>query len=244
MRMIIDKRYGIDAPYVIRNLGIFTIILFGFSFICFVTMHTEHPELAMILTLFFSWFGLTQMLMLLWMLFSSLCGKMHMRDLIIAKLNLTGDEHVLDVGCGRGLLLIAAAKQLTKGVATGLDLWSQTDLYANSETHTTALIQTEQVTDKVILKSGDMRQMPFEDNQFDAVISSMALHNVSSSDGRKQALQEMYRVLKPQGKLILLDFQYANEYMQALKLLSFNYMACSKRYWYMFPPVRIIFCIK
>lgn len=244
MHLIIDKRYGIDAPYVIRNLGIFAIILFGCAYICILVTHAKYPELALTLALLFSLLGLIQLIMLLWMLFSSLCGKLHMRDLIIAHLNLTGHEQVLDVGCGRGLLLIAAAKQLTHGMATGLDLWSQVDLHDNSEARTIALVHAERVADKVILKSGDMRQMPFENMQFDAIISSMSIHNVNTVEGRKLALQEIFRVLKPGGKLVLLDFQYTDEYMQTLQSLNFNFITYSKRYWHMFPPVRVIVCTK
>jgi ribosomal protein L11 methylase PrmA len=46
---------------------------------------------------------------------SSRFGKLHARDRLIARLKLRGDETVLDVGCGHGLLLIAAAKLLPRG---------------------------------------------------------------------------------------------------------------------------------
>jgi arsenite methyltransferase len=45
------------------------------------------------------------------MVWSSKVGKLRVRDRLIESLSLRGDESVLDVGCGRGLLLIAAAKQ-------------------------------------------------------------------------------------------------------------------------------------
>lgn len=63
---------------------------------------------------------------------SSRFGKFHARDRLLARLKLRGDETVLDVGCGRGLLLIAAAKLLPRGHAAGIDLWSQRDLSGNS----------------------------------------------------------------------------------------------------------------
>ena len=44
--------------------------------------------------------------------------------------HLTGDEKVLDVGCGRGLLLIGAAKRLKSGKATGIDVWDASVLPA------------------------------------------------------------------------------------------------------------------
>ena len=54
------------------------------------------------------------------MLASSRFGKFHARDRILARLKLRGDETVLDVGCGHGLLLIAAAKLLPRGHAVGI----------------------------------------------------------------------------------------------------------------------------
>ena len=61
------------------------------------------------------------------MVWSSKVGKLSARDRLIEALSLRGDESVLDVGCGRGLLLIAAAKLLTTGKAVGVDLWSAKD---------------------------------------------------------------------------------------------------------------------
>jgi cyclopropane fatty-acyl-phospholipid synthase-like methyltransferase len=66
-----------------------------------------------------------------WMLYSSRVGKLRMRGLVIDALGLRGNERVLDVGCGRGLLLIEAAKRLPEGEAVGLDLWSTRDLSDN-----------------------------------------------------------------------------------------------------------------
>ena len=53
------------------------------------------------------------------MLWSSKIGKLRARDELIGAIPWRGDEQVLDVGCGRGLLLIAAAKRLTSGKAIG-----------------------------------------------------------------------------------------------------------------------------
>jgi len=47
------------------------------------------------------------------------------RDRLLDGLGLTGQENLLAVGCGRGLLLIGAARRLPNGRAVGVDLWSQ-----------------------------------------------------------------------------------------------------------------------
>ncbi len=60
--------------------------------------------------------------------FSSRVGKLRVRDSLMGSLHWTGEEQVLDVGCGSGFALIGAAKRLTTGHATGVDIWSAEDL--------------------------------------------------------------------------------------------------------------------
>jgi cyclopropane fatty-acyl-phospholipid synthase-like methyltransferase len=50
---------------------------------------------------------------------------------LLDRIEWTGQEEVLDVGCGRGLMLIGAAKRLTTGKATGIDIWQAEDLSGN-----------------------------------------------------------------------------------------------------------------
>lgn len=236
-----STQYGIDAPPVIRNLALMTIVAFILVGLNYGMMRAHYPTLAIIFTLLFLFFGTMQLVMLLWMLYSSLSGKLSMRDKLIAGLQLTGREQVLDIGCGRGLLLIGAAKQLNQGGhAVGLDLWHKADLSSNSEQRTLALIQKEQVADRTSLESGDMRQIPFADNTFDVIVSSMAIHNVNLAVDRARAIYEIDRVLKPGGKIALLDFQFTDEYMRTLKALGWTDLHLSKRYWSMFPPVHIV----
>ena len=59
-------------------------------------------------------------------------GKFRHRDRMLAQVPWTGNEWVLDVGTGRGLLLIGAAKRLTAGRAVGIDIWSTKDLSGNA----------------------------------------------------------------------------------------------------------------
>ena len=56
-------------------------------------------------------------------LFATRTGKFVVWDELLASLNLRGDERILDVGCGRGAVLLLAAQRLRSGLATGLDLW-------------------------------------------------------------------------------------------------------------------------
>ncbi len=59
----------------------------------------------------------------------------------------------------------------------------------------------KQITPNVYLS--DMTNLPFDDNTFDAIISIASYHHLSSHERREQALKEMYRVLKPNGKILI-----------------------------------------
>src|ERR1039457_2922870 len=96
-------------------------------------------------------------------------GKFRHRDRMLAQIPWTGNEWVLDVGTGRGLLLISAAKRLTNGSAVGIDIWSAKDLSGNAPERTQANIAMENVSDKVQLRSEDASQMTFPDASFDVV---------------------------------------------------------------------------
>ena len=154
--------------------------------------------------------------------------------------NLRGDEMVLDVGCGRGLLLNIAAKRLTTGKAVGIDLWQMEDLTDNRPEATLANAEAEGVADRVEVKTGDMQQMPFLDETFDVAVASMSIHNIRDRDGRVRAVREIARVLKPGGRVALQDFQCTEEYAQTLREMGWSNVERSELIATMWPPVRIV----
>lgn len=233
--------YGIDAPPVIRNLFLFGVLTLIVGVALYFLTHKYSLVLARNLLVFALFSSAYQFISGIWMLWSSRVGKKHMRDKLINSLNLRGNEQVLDVGCGRGLLLIAAAKKLSQdGKAVGIDLWNQQDLSNNQAIFTRENAMLECVSDRIEIISGDMTKMQFEDNRFDAVIASMSIHNISTAEKRNEAIKEIARVLKPGGQVALLDFQCTKEYQKSLSECGWNNVLISKRYFWMFPPVRIV----
>ena len=85
----------------------------------------------------------------------------------------------MDIGCGRGLMLIGAAKRLTTGKAVGIDLWKAEDQSNNKPDETIKNARLEGVADRIEVQTSDMRSLGFGDASFDVVVSHWAVHNVS-----------------------------------------------------------------
>jgi arsenite methyltransferase len=141
---------------------------------------------------------------------------------LLEQINWRGDEQILDVGCGRGLLLISSAKKLTTGKATGIDIWSAKDQSENSPEGALENARLLGVRDKIEIMMADMRAMPFADHSFDLVMSHWVVHNLESKADRDTSLAEMARVLKPGGMLLLVDIEHREAYVETLKCLAFQ----------------------
>ncbi|MBI1743965.1 class I SAM-dependent methyltransferase [Candidatus Acetothermia bacterium] len=232
--------YGIDAPPVVRNLILAGVGCFALGMVANLLLAQAQLTLVRSLSLAGFFAGIGMWLGAGLMIWSSLYGKFRERDRLMELIDLRGDEQVLDVGCGRGLLLIAAAKRLKTGKAVGLDLWQAEDQSGNSPRATLANARAEGVFDRVKLETGDMRQMPFADHTFDVIVSSLAIHNVYEKEGRVKALREISRALKPGGRVALLDIQHTEEYSQTLRDLGWMEVQRTALHFWIFPPVRIV----
>lgn len=128
------------------------------------------------------------------------------RDRMISSVRWSGAEQVLDVGCGNGLVLLAAAKHLVagNGKATGIDIWNEMAGRQNAE----ALrrnAEIEDVADRVEAREADARNMPFGNSAFDVIFASLSLHHAGGTHGIRQVAAEMKRVLKPGGAILIYD---------------------------------------
>ncbi len=161
-------------------------------------------------------------------------GKFQVWQRILDELVLEGDETVLDMGCGRGAVLLAAAKRLPNGKAVGVDIW-QADQTGNSSSATLANAEIEGVADRIELHTGDMTVLPFGDNTFDVIVSSLAIHNIPRREGRRAALNEAIRVLKPGGRLAIADLWETKQHAEHLRHLGWQHVARASvgwRMWY------------
>jgi arsenite methyltransferase len=225
--------YGLDAPALVRNFAIAgaALLLGGLALAVLGVAGLAGP-----LWLAGAMFLATSAAML----HSSRRGKLIERDRLLAGLGLRGDEEVLDVGCGRGLLLIGAAKRVPAGRAVGIDIWSEADQSDNRRSATLANAEAEGVAERVEVVDGDMRSLPFADASFDAVVSSLAIHNVPDAEGRERAIFEIARVLRPGGRVALLDLRSTGDYVLALEDAGLVGVERSGRSFRMYPPVRVV----
>jgi arsenite methyltransferase len=153
-----------------------------------------------------------------------------------------GDELVLDVGCGRGLLLIRAAQRLTTGRAVGVDVWHGLQLSGNCPQAVLENARRAGVAERVQIQSSDARCLPFADASFDVVLSSLVLHNISGRAGRRQAVCEMARVLKPGGHIALLDVRHTRDYVRVLRECGLGEARRQRTNWFLWVLWPLLTC--
>lgn len=113
--------------------------------------------------------------------------------------NIQSDEKVLDVGCGTGTLAILAKQTSGHNVKIyGID--------ASPEMIERAQQKAQQDTVDVDFQIGLVENIQFPDGTFDLVMNSLMMHHLTP-DLRQKALVEIYRVLKPGGRLLIVDFE-------------------------------------
>src|SRR5262245_36557407 len=160
--------YGLDAPKVVRNLFIFGAIGLALWLTAkaglwsgVVRIPAGRSHIGSSLAFTGLWCAIPLFFTGSWMVWDSKIGKVAGREKLLDRIPWRGDEQVLDLGCGRGLMLIGAAKRLTTGTATGIDIWQSEDLTGNTPEATLDNARREDVASRVAVKSADMRQLPF-----------------------------------------------------------------------------------
>ena len=129
------------------------------------------------------------------------------------------------------MVLVAVARRLTTGRATGVDVWNVHDQSGNAPDVTLANGRAEGVRGRLDISTADMRTLPFAEGTFDVVVSSLAIHNIRRNSDRAVAVAEAWRVLKPGGRLAIADIRATRLYSKTLRELGATGVSTHRLGW-------------
>lgn len=101
--------------------------------------------------------------------------------------------HMLDVGCGTGELAYSLADHFNDSKVRGIDI---------SKTMLEKAGIKMKARKNIVFDQGDVEELPYDNNSFDIITCSHSFHHYPNKD---KAMAEMYRVLKPEGRLMIID---------------------------------------
>ena len=120
-----------------------------------------------------------------------------LREMTVSLAQVKPGDCVLEVGCGTGTLTLAAKRQAgPSGKVYGIDVIPGMIELSRRK--------AAQAQVDVTFQLGSIDDIPFPANQFDVVLCSFMIFHMSDMVRRK-GMPEIYRVLKPQGRLLVLD---------------------------------------
>jgi len=126
-----------------------------------------------------------------------LLGAERVRERLLDHAAIQPGERVLDLGCGTGALSIAVKRRVPEAEVTGLDPDPKALALARSKDAEAGL--------GIEWVQGYAGRIPFPSDRFDCVVSSLVIHHLTA-DQKREAFRDARRVLRPGGRLRLLDF--------------------------------------
>ena len=236
--------YGIDEPRTIIQLVVAGMLAVVVGFLVSAYALTANPQLARIALLVGPAVGFLILAVGTALYWSSRQGKPNEVHRIVADIPWGGDETVLDVGCGRGLGMVLASKQLTGGYSVGVDLWQRSHLSGNDPSSIWANAEREGVEEKVTPVKADPSSLPFKEGSFDVLLSATSIHRLTKRHERDTAFGEFIRVLKPGGRVGIIDAGNGGEYAGLLRQGGMSDISVRRLRFSSFPPFHVVLARK
>lgn len=137
------------------------------------------------------------------------------------------EDLILDAGCGSGRATVELSKFSKNGRIVALDLFDPKSESISSKELLEKNLEIAGITNKVQIVQGDVTDLEFEDNTFDAAISVLLVNNLGKA--KLKGLKELFRVLKPGGKILVIVPTFS---LQTLAVLSvFSLILTSSKEW-------------
>ncbi len=139
---------------------------------------------------------------------------------LVQKANIRLGMNVLDLGCGTGTLTVMLKRAYPNAHITGMDGDPQVLQIAREKSRGLNIQWDEALASS----------LPYPNSSFDRVVTSLVIHHLVTEDKRR-AFEEIYRVLKPQGELCVLDYgmphsttaRFITGYMHGLEEAADNF---------------------
>jgi ubiquinone/menaquinone biosynthesis C-methylase UbiE len=116
---------------------------------------------------------------------------------LIEQAEIRAGHRILDLGCGTGTLAIMVGRAQPKAEVVGLD--------ADPRMLKVASAKAAREAPAIKFDQGMAFSLPYPDSSFDRILSSLMIHHLKTPDKEKTA-REIYRILKPGGRLHVIDF--------------------------------------
>lgn len=136
------------------------------------------------------------------------------------------EDLILDAGCGSGRATIELSKVWKNGQMVALDLFESGEDIASKELLEENL-EIAGITDRVRIVKGDILNLEFENNTFNAAISVLLVNNLGKA--KLTGLKELFRVIKPGGKILIIVPSFS---LQTFAVMSvFSLILTSSKEW-------------